>query len=221
MGAIKGLIDGFDQSAPATAEQQELIQRLADLAQAKAAYFESELKNSLQNAGQGDNHTIPIEAVLNSTTQTHAYSSSKVDKIGDTVTSALKSFCGGSSGSVIDGVGQLLTGALTTFLGEGDSEDGQTREYYVLVENLAVVRVDVLAWYRTVHASSIRTHAEKVSAFVAVKSAVDLSKIGFNSFLAIYGNQLTLGGTPNREVKAELESAREVYEQFHSRVPIG
>ena len=56
---------------------------------------------------------------------------------------------------------------------------------------------------------------ERISAFVAVKSTVDLTKIDFNTFLYLYQNQLTAAHLDKNQVKQALQEAKEIYQVFY------
>ncbi|MBK1686668.1 hypothetical protein [Rubrivivax gelatinosus] len=214
MGAIRKLIDDFDSSKEQGQMQRELVENLARLAESKAEFFELQISTNLRTAGSPDNQTVPVEAVLNSETYTHAIASDSVSKIGDSVSSALKSFCSGGKDEILTGVGNLITDALTVFLGSGGASTGTKKQYYVLTEGWSVVRVDLMAWYLEVQAQSIRSTMQKASAFVVVKSAVDLSKIRFNTFLNIYRGQLASMKLKDDQINTALDEARTIYDRF-------
>ncbi len=215
MSAIRNIIDSFDASSEAGKTQRELVENLAKLAESKAQFFELDVSTGLRTAGSPDNQTIPVEAVLNSVTQTHAFASDSVGKIGDTVKAALKSFVNGGKTEILDGVGNLITDALTIFLGSATASEGTLKQYYVMTEGYSVVRVDLRAWYLDVEATSIHTKIQKASAFVAVKSTVDLTKIRFNTFLNVYQRQLSSMKLSDDQITTALAEAQKIYKQFH------
>jgi hypothetical protein len=214
MGAIRNVINGFDASSEVGKTQRELVENLAKLAESKAQFFELEVSTGLRTAGSPDNQTVPVEAVLNSVTQTHAYASDSAGKIGDTVKAALKSFVTGSKTEILDGVGNLISDALTIFLGSGSASESTLKQYYVMTEGFSVVRVDLRAWYLDVEATSIKTKVQKATAFVAVKSTVDLAKIRFNTFLNLYQNQLASMKLTDNQITTALSEAQKIYQQF-------
>ena len=219
MGAIRNLIESFDNSKELGQAQREIVENLARLAESKAEFFDLQISTNLRTAGSPDNQTVPVEAVLNSETYTHAISSDTVAKIGDTVKSALKSFCSGGKEEILNGVGNLITDALTIFLGSGGASTGTKKQYYILTEGWSVVRVDLMAWYLEVQAQSIRNAMQKATAFVVVKSAVDLSKIRFNTFLNIYRSQLASMKLKDDQINTALDEAKNIYDRFHETHP--
>lgn len=215
MGAIRKVVESFDNSAEIGQTQRELVENLAKLSESKAEFFELDIKTKLRTAGSPDNQTVPVEAVLNSATYTHAITSESMGKIGESVKSALKSFCSGSEADILNGVGNLITDALEVFLGSGSASTGTKKEYYVLTEGWSVVRVDLMAWYLNVEAQSIKSKVERASAFVVVKSTVDISQIKFNTFLNIYRTQLASMKLPDDQIETALDKAQQVYDRFH------
>ncbi|WP_331740343.1 hypothetical protein [Streptomyces cyaneofuscatus] len=214
VGAIRSVVQQLDPSSQALEEQQQLVETLARLAESKAEFFELQIRTSMRTAGGSENDTIPVEAVLDSVTETHAYSGKSSANIGDSVTRALKSFCGGSKDEIINGVGTLITDGLSTFLGDASASDTTMQRYYVMAEGFSIVRIDLCAWQFNVDAKGIQGAVEKVGAFVAVKSAVDLSKVRFNTFLNIYARQLESMQLESQALETALEEAKRVFHSF-------
>ena len=88
MGAIKKIIDDIDPSTDVLKEQKELLESLSKLADAKADFFALEMEKNLTQAGTA-NLTVPVEAVIATIRQTHAYSSASAAEIGTTVSDAI------------------------------------------------------------------------------------------------------------------------------------
>ena len=140
MGAIRDLIKDFDGASKELENAREAINALTKLAEAKASEFELAAKFDLVSAGSEENRTVPIESIINSVTQTHAFNSSDASKIADTVNSALKSFVKGGTTNVLDGVGKLISEALTMFLGASQASEDTTKMYFVMAEDLSIVQ---------------------------------------------------------------------------------
>ncbi|MEU6541651.1 hypothetical protein [Streptomyces sp. NPDC047000] len=218
MGSISGVIESLDTSGKQMEDAKEALEALEALAQTKAEYFQMDIEKALITAGSDQDRKVPIEAVLDSTSQTHAMSSDNVQNVGAPVAKALKSFCRGSADEIIDGVANLVTDILADFLGESEAAEDTLHRYVVLTEEYSIIRIDLRAWQRAVTSSGIRKKAEKVSAFVMVKSAVDLEKIGFNTFLYLYRAQLNAMHMDPYDVEAALDRAALIYRKFHHEV---
>ncbi|MEU0356792.1 hypothetical protein [Streptomyces cyaneofuscatus] len=214
MGAIRSVAQSLDPAGEAVEEQNQTIETLATLAESKAEFFELSIRTSLQDAGGPGDLTVPIESVLDSVTETHAYSSKSADAIGTAVTKSLKAFCSGSQDEILGGVGSLISDGLATFLGDSSASDTTMKRYYILTEGYSIIRIDLCAWQYNVEAKGIQSIVEKVGAFVAVKSAVDMSKVKLNTFLNVYARQLATMPVDNGTVEAAIADAKRIHHEF-------
>lgn len=215
MATMRSIVEDFTGTDDLAQTQRELVESLSALAVAKAEIFEYEIMQSLRSAGKGgQEQTVPISTIINSKIETRAYTSTSVDDIAKEVRQALKAFTSGTSEGVINGVTKLLGDALKLFFGEATASENTIDEYYVMTEGLSVVRVDCKAWYLNVSAKSVQEKMQLVTAVVAVKSAIDMAKIDFNTFLNLYQRQLFAGDVPAKDVAAQLEEVQEIYDLF-------
>jgi DNA mismatch repair ATPase MutL len=215
MGAIRSVINSFDGSEELAQTQKELITTLANLAETKAQLFETQVRQNLLEAGTKGNQTIPISTIITSTTETHAYTQESAKLIPDAVQSSLTNFVPGGNQDIVKGVGGLISTAVTAFFGEASAGNNTLEKYYIIAEGLSIVRVDLHAWSMDIAAESIKSKLEKVSAFVAVKSAVDVSKVDYNTFLNVYQEQLTTAGIESKVLAEALDEAHKIYQRFH------
>lgn len=214
MAAIGSIIKQFTGENELAETQQALVEAMGEIGIAKAEIFELEVKDSLLNAGSGSNLTVPIESVIDQKSFVRAYSSETTEQITDAVKEIGSAFLRGTDKDVLDGVSGIIGSLLDIFLGKSSASTGQIEEYYLVVEGLAFVRVDLRAWYMNVSAQSVYQVMKRVTVFVATKSSVDFAKLGFSTFLALYSNQLAQGKMTPEQIKAELEKAREIYELY-------
>lgn len=215
MGSIRKAVTDFSGEQELKNTQKELVSTLAALAESRADHYVAEITRELLEAGTAGNWTIPIKAVLKTTKHTHAYSSTSADNISGSVNTALQSFVTGGKQSIVSGVGNLISSAITAFLGEASASTGDMQEYYVMTEGLSIVRIDVYGWYLNVQAEAIQRQMERVSAFVGFKSAVDIAKLDYNSFLNLYQDQMTLSASPtSEEIAKELDNVYKIFEKF-------
>jgi hypothetical protein len=214
VASIGSIIKSFDGSDELAQTQREVVESLSKLGEARADYFDLTLKEKLRTAGQEGNPTVPISSILASTRQVRAYSSTSAGSIAEEIKKALQGFVQGTADGIIDGVTTLISSALTIFLGEASASTGTISDYYVMTSGLSVLRVDLMAWYQNVTAKSIYTKMERVSAFIAVKSVVDLSRVDFFTFLYLYEQQLITGKVPPSEVSKAIEEAKKIYKSY-------
>jgi hypothetical protein len=213
MGAIKNLITGADASDALIAEENAHLDTLSALANAKAELFREKINQKLINAGTGTDRTIPITEIQDFISETHAYTSSNADKISDTVSSVIKGFVQGGKENVTNGVCSLVTTAITALFGSTESSDMSFEKYYIAVEGIALVRLDIMGWKRAITASSLTTKVEQVSAFVMSKSTVDIKKTDFNTFLDQY-QVIVLAGNSNAKPLEIIKEAKELFDSF-------
>jgi len=102
------------------------------------------------------------------------------------VTKSGKSFVTGGSENVISGVGALIGAGINMLMGSGEGVQAEHSDYFIMVDGLALVRIDVKSWIRKVTVVGITQKIESVLAFTAVKSSVDVDKISFNTFMEAY-----------------------------------
>ena len=217
MGAIRSLITGADESDKLAQEENAHLDTLAALADAKAELFREKIDQKLLNAGTGTDKTIPITEVQDFISETHAYLSSNADKISGAVTNAVQGFVQGGKQNVTNGVCSLVTTAITSLFGSTESSDMSFEKYYVAVEGISLIRLDIMAWKRAITASSLTTKVEQVSAFVMSKSTIDIKKTDFNTFLDLYQN-IVLADDPTAKTLDIIKEAKELFNAFSASV---
>jgi hypothetical protein len=84
----------------------------------------------------------------------------------------------------------LLTTAFQVFFGQSTGASDIKKWYFVYATPFSIYRVDAAAWYRMVTAKAIQTKMNKAIAVAYTQSTVDINKITFNDFIAIYSKQL-------------------------------
>lgn len=86
----------------------------------------------------------------------------------------------------------------------------------MVTEFPAIVRYDFAFWGRNITSSSLMSFMESVVTCVAYKSAVDLRKLAFPDFVAIYGS--ILARTPHANnieaIKRMIMDARDIYSLY-------
>lgn len=211
MAAISDIVKKFTGEDELAKTQQALIESMAEMGQAKAEIFKLEIQRAILDAGQGSNKTIPVEAIVDQKAIVRAFADESADQITAEVRAIAGSFIKGGSGGVLDGISGILGSLITVFLGKSSASSGLMEEYYVMTAGLSIIRVDVRAWYLNVSVEQVYKVMRRVCVFVATKSTVDLSRIRFNTFLSLYGDQLAEGKLTPEQIRAALDEARELY----------
>jgi len=195
MAVFQKIISEFDGSNDLAQAEREALNALSSLAESKRELFASEINLLILDAGTGTNKTVPISKVLKSDGLSRAYTSHSAKDIADTVKEAIGGFIEGGAGNILDGIFSLLSKTLEIFLGSTTGEEGTKKMYWTYATEYAVYRVDVMAWSRSISATSLKTKIEKSTAYSYVISNVDIDKISWGDFIAIYA--LQLDNTPN------------------------
>lgn len=219
MAILKNAIKAFDPAPEKKNEVEKILTLLFELAESKTDNFKKEIVQSLRTAGTEENPTIPVTQVLRFQADTRAYTVEDSAKIINEATLAIKGFIQGGAENIVNGIGNLLGTAVNALLGSGHGIQAQRDDYFVAVEGLSIVRVDVKSWVRKVEISGVTKKIDSIFAFVASKSSVDVDKITFNTFLQAYQFQLLRLQMPQDELIKEITKAREVFDILQSKNP--
>ncbi|MFY1689962.1 hypothetical protein [Plantactinospora sp. WMMB782] len=216
MGSIRtaaSQVVGNDEKA---AREKALLDALASLAEEKGRSMTQQILADLRTAGTAENRTVPIESIIAIAEQHHAYAKDGLaENLSQTVSQSLKGFASGSADKIIDGVTSLISTALGAFLGAGEASEDTLHNYYLLTEGMSIIRIDLRSWRRTVNVAGIVNNIESVSAFSAVKSTIDLSKVHLNTFLYMYERQLAaVFDTKSMPFIEQIETTKQIYMKF-------
>lgn len=219
VSAVRDLVKKADASTEIAEEVKEALQAMMELAEANAKVFQSEIENDLLTGKTLDNLRIPITKVIQHEYQCRATTSDTPDTAPlKTVTEAISGMIQDhSTQGIISGISSICMGVVDTLMGLGQGEEQEIGKYLVAADYPAIVRLDFRFWCRKIAAASLRKQCETVFSCVAYKSAVDVSKLSFNDFLAIYCQVLRAGfGDDPTKLKEMIEQSKEIYKLFHT-----
>lgn len=214
---MSGLRNTIKKADPAPEKKEEImlnLNLLFELATSKCEHFKTEISDSIRTAGTIENPTIPITHIIEDTSDIRAFCKDDSTKIVTEATSAIQGFVQRGTDKVISGVGQLVSAGVNMLLGSGEGVQNQHSDYFIMVDGLALVRLDIISWIRKVAVTGITQKIESVMAFTAVKSSVDVDKISFNTFMQAYKYQLQRDAKhalSEQDLVAEIKRAKEVY----------
>lgn len=214
MGAAREIIRSVDATQGVAAEVKESLKILMELAESKSRVFEESIKNDLLLGKTSDNLTVPITKIIQSKTEFRAITQNTGSDLVSNIATSLGTIFSGD-GNILKGIAGLVSTGLESITGTGAGEESEIRMYSVVAEYPAIVRFDFAFWHRKIEAAAISKHLEQVFACVAYKSAVNLSKLDFNDFLALYGPVLTAAVGQNRKLLMQMiEQSKKIYEIF-------
>lgn len=216
MSTLRKVIDSLDNSDEKAAEIRENLKILMELAESKSKIFEDEIKLDLKTGKTTDDLTVPITKVIKTSVQYRATSSNKQSDVLGEVSTAIQDMISDSSATgIVSGIAKIANSALSTIMGVGEGEEQVVKLYSVVTDYPAIVRFDFAFWSRKIAAQSMKQYCETALACVAYKSAVDVKKLEFNDFLALYGPVLNAGfGSDQSQMKEMIRQAKEVYGMY-------
>ena len=119
---------------------------------------------------------------------------------------------------ILNGISSIASTAITAITGAGEGQESETRMYSVVTEYPAIVRFDFYFWGRNTKAKAIMTQVKSAFACVGYKSAVDMSKLDYNTFLSLYAPILRAAfGSDEEKLKTMIKESKEVYEMFNAK----
>lgn len=217
MGFVRDIVNQADNSNEVAADIKENLNILMSLAEAKGNFFEETIKSDLVSGKMSDtpdNLTVPITKVLQKSFECRAVTANSTTKIIDEIKKSMKNLFSGDP-NILDGISGLIDTALTAIMGAGSGEETLIKSYSVVVENCSIVRYDFAFWGRNIESQSIKTYMENVFTCIAYKSAVDVPKLDFNTFLSLYGSIVVQSyGNDKVKILELLQEAKKIYELF-------
>ncbi len=216
MGALRDIVKNADRSSQVEEEVKEALAMLVELAQEKAKSAEGDIKLDLQTGKTTDDLSVPITKIVQSKMEYRAITSTSSDIIKDIASSIGEIFSGDSG--ILNGISGIANTALTAITGAGEGQESEVRIYNVVTEYPAIVRFDFYFWGRNTKAKSIMTQVKSAFACVGIKSAVDISKLDYNTFLSLYSPILrTAFGNDQQKLKEMINESKEVYNMFNEK----
>ena len=214
MGKLREMISSVDQSKETEKEIGEQLKILTSLGESKVTIFRGEIEASLKDGKTTDDLKVPITKVLGPYEEYRAYTKRSQEDLAKDVISSFKTMFNGGT-QIADGIGSLISKSLSVLLGAGSGEELMKKEYFVIVEYPAIIRYDVAMWKRNITVKSLQERAENIIACVAYKSAVDVTKLDFNTVLGCYANVLQESfGSDKDNIKKMIQESAEVYGLF-------
>ncbi|RIV32718.1 hypothetical protein [Micromonospora radicis] len=208
----------MDNTPEVAAEVKDNLSLLMSLAEAKGKAYEDEIQQDLLLGKTSDNLTIAITKIVSKRTEFRAYTKSDTTNIVNEVKNSLAKIFSGDP-QIMEGIAGVVGTALTAIIGAGEGQESEARYYAVAVDYPAIVRFDFAFWGRNIRAQSIKSYMESVLTCVAFKSAVDLSKLAFNDFLALYAPILNQAyGGDQKKINQMVKNAADIYGLY--KVPL-
>lgn len=215
MGVVRDIIKQIDNQPEVTAATKETLNLLMSLAESKGEVYRQQIEKDLIT-GKIDSQslTVAITKVLERRVEYRSYVKTETTPIIQSITKSLSSMFSGDV-NILTSIGDVVQTMLDAIMGAASGDETEVEAYIVVAEYPAIVRYDFAFWGRNVVSESITKYMESVFACVAFKSAVDVKKLSFNDFLALYGPVLVhaYGNDPTKLAEL-LKQAQDLYKMF-------
>lgn len=210
MGQLADIVKDLD-----LADGSEELSMLASLAQAKLDLLKTEIESSLQTGKLTDDFTVAITKLIKKHEEYRVVTSasSEIEKsISDSVKEIIR-------GETVDGITSIVSNMVNVLLGASEGEEKIKRDYIVTVEYPEIIRLDIAFWSWRVKNEKLKAKVQNIMGCVVYKSAVDVEKLDFNTFLSIYAPALRAScidkntncvKDPSKMIRL-LEEAKSVY----------
>lgn len=216
MSKLRKIVNEADISKDVEEEVKEALSMLYNLSGEKIKSAEATIKENLLNGKTYDDLYVPITKIITHTTDCRAITTNSSDIIND-ITKSVGELFNGNEG-ILNGISGIIDTAITAIVGAGEGQEHEKNIYNVVTEYPAIVRLDFYIWGHNTKAKSIMSQVKSAFACVAFKSAVDISKLDFNTFLALYAPVLKQAfGNDKSKVKQMIAEAKEVYDMFNTK----
>ncbi len=215
MSTIRKAIEGLDPAKDIEAVIKEQLETLIELADKNAQLDEERIINSLKDGKINDDLRIPITKTIASKREARAVTSQSSSAIVAEIAKSVESFFNPGKSEILNGVAGILGTAMDALMGSGEGTEMKQNLYLVAVEYPAIVRLDFAIWVRNTRAKGISTRCKNAISVVAYKSAVDVSKLDYNTFIAVYAPILQKAfGSNYTEIDKMLDKSKEIYEKY-------
>jgi len=216
MGVIRDIVKQMDNQPETTAAIKETLTVLMGLAEAKGDAWRERIERDLVTGKMGDSLTVAITKVIASRVEYRSHVQTETTPIITSITKSLNSMFSGDA-AILTSIGDIVQDMLSAIMGAGAGDETEVTSYCVVAEYPAIVRFDFAFWGRNVVSESITKYMENVFTCVAYKSAVDVKKLTFNDFLALYGPVLVRAyGSDPTKLNELLEQAKQIYLMFRN-----
>lgn len=221
MGVLTAAVKEFDTSKSQVQEIKETLNIMVELTESKAKEFKTEIENNL-NRGRilgkvesTESLYFPISSVKDSRVEyrctTKDTPTDLIDKISDSICGMIDDHSGTG---IVKGIAGIINSAIQPLLGMSEGTEQYCSVTSTFIDGsglgVSISRFDCIIWGRAISAESIKKQIEKTMACVAYKSVVDVRKISFDDFRAVYSP--ILEKSEIKDIQAAIKNAREIYD---------
>ena len=215
MAFIRDAIKSCDNSDAIESLVKEQLETLIKLADNNTAIAKARIEGSLIDGKINDDLFVPISKVIEMHTEARAVTTEGNAEIIPKISESISKFFNPGKQEILDGISGILNSAFDALMGSGEGMEMKQDLYVVAVEYPAVIRLDFAIWVLNTKAEAIRKKCKSALSVVAYKSAVDIRKLDFSTFVALYSSLLSkCFGTNLKQVDELLDTAQNIYKRL-------
>jgi hypothetical protein len=212
MSLIRDAISKCNSSNETEKKIKEQLETLAQLAEEQYKIGTKEIEEGLREGKATGNLTVPIRRPIALINEIHVVTNEGPTDIVNKIYESLKIFLNPSSEKILTGIANILGTSLNVLMGMGEGMEANKRQYMVAVENQTIIRLDFAMWVRNTRESALKPYCKNLITVTAYKSTVDIKKLDFETFSAIYTPVLKIAfGSNQSEVERMIAEAKNVY----------
>jgi len=216
MGSLTKKIEDLTGQAEDEKEIKERLQMLLISAKAKIANYRDKINDGFINPAGIDKKEIPGIRAIRFIEQYHvAAQEGFSQQVEDHVMQAIDAFfsIGGkdqdTKNAVKVGIKDLILTALDSFIGSTEAGESQEKFYFVIPENNAIVRVDLMVWKYYMESQKIIGESDTAVAYLLCKSVVNHKELTSDELVGLVRETFDKTNTqPTGSIKAYIQSLR-------------
>ncbi|WP_233874625.1 hypothetical protein [Paraburkholderia adhaesiva] len=198
MGSLSKLINDMDGAAEDEQAQKQRLEMLLALAKGKIDKFRTDLDERFSNPGLINKTQVPGTRAIRYIEQYHVASATQFNQqVADHLGHAIDAFFslgdGNNKGAIQEGLKQVIQTGLSAFIGTTEVGESQDQMYFVVPENNAFVRVDVVCWKYHFDQAKILEQHDTAVAYVLCKSVIDHTQITLDELIYLVTQALSSG----------------------------
>ena len=199
---------------------KERLQMLLGLAKAKIAGYRDKINEGFMNPAGIETVQIPGIRAIRFIEQYHvAAQEGFSQQVGDHVTQAIDAFFSigdkdqNTKDAVKDGIKALISTALDSFIGYTEAGEKEGQALFVIPENNAIIRVDLMVWKYHMESQKIIDESDTAVAYVLCKSVVDHKALKMDEFIHLVEDTFK-GRTSTRTIEDYMHSVQVLWESL-------
>lgn len=219
MSKISEKVKSLDVKNQMEAVLKEQLDTLVSLTNHMTEQAENSIRESLRQGAATGGYEVPVTYVIQHTSEERAIASETRSDIIKKLGEGISHFFNPGKQEILNGVVSIVSDTIDALLGAGEGMEASQRVYLVAEEYPSLVRMDFQLWVRNTRAVGLSTLCKSALSVVGFKSAVDVKKLDFATFSAIYSPLLAKAyGSDIKGLEEALAKAEELYKRLGGKL---